>query len=429
MTTTALPVSLPAAAPAVMKSASAPGKTDTGAPETTFSAVLEGQLSEESDAAPEAGQAVTRETVKGEEAGQDPPIGGKELPPAPDKDASSADVSLALPVAGDVVNTLNPDGVSALVSSDEAVASAALPVTGIASPRKAPGLLPGIAADEGFGAPAEQDGTAFSATEIFKTAEKGANQSVAMLSPGSRGESNTVASSAASQAEACHASSGGKAAGSDDPLSAILDEIMPAVREASAAANGQGISSAVSATARENTAPAQQQVLPQPFTDLMTGLRAAPSHGASPAAAPPVVFNQPGWDQALGERVRWLVTQRFQAAEIHLDPPELGPVEVRLALDRDKASVQFISPHAAVREAIEAATPRLREMLGQGGIELIDVNVGQHSADRQSPLHPDFGAPRHALKAFAPGDRDGDEAILASMTSPISPRGLVDCYV
>jgi flagellar hook-length control protein FliK len=393
-----------------------------------FSAALESQMGG-SEAAPEAGQAMAQAAEKGEKAGQDSPIDGKDLPLAPDTDISFAAFVPVAPMAVNAAVPPNPNGTPTPVASSEP-APLADAGTNTANPAKAPGLIAEITADNEMAPPSEQEGEVLSEVDIFKAAMQGGNRSAFVLSSSSRGGLNMASSPTLSKAEASNDSTGMAAvAGSDDPLSAILDKIMPA-REASSAANGQGISSAISATVRENAAPTQQQVLTQPFTDLMASSRGVTSHSTPVASAPVAVpFNQPGWDQALGERVHWLVTQRFQAAEIHLNPPELGPVEVRLALDRDQASVRFISPHASVREAIEAAMPRLREMLGESGIHLADVNVGQHSAERQSPFHPDFGASHHASAMWVPGAHGDDDAVMAAATASIPVPGLVDYYV
>jgi flagellar hook-length control protein FliK len=87
----------------------------------------------------------------------------------------------------------------------------------------------------------------------------------------------------------------------------------------------------------------------------------------------------PGWDGALGQRVVWMATQHQQVAEMRLNPPNLGPLEVRLTISGDQASAQFVSHHPGVREAIESALPRLREMLADSGITLGNVQVGAES--------------------------------------------------
>jgi flagellar hook-length control protein FliK len=71
-----------------------------------------------------------------------------------------------------------------------------------------------------------------------------------------------------------------------------------------------------------------------------------------------------------------MATNNHQVAELRLDPPQLGPVEVRLSIANDQASLSFASPHAAVRDAIQASLPRLQDMLQGLGINLGSVSVG-----------------------------------------------------
>lgn len=92
----------------------------------------------------------------------------------------------------------------------------------------------------------------------------------------------------------------------------------------------------------------------------------------------------PHWAEEFGQRLIWLHGKSIQAAEIHLNPPELGPVAVRIRLHEDQTSVQFASPHAAVREAIEAALPRLKEMFEARQLSLAQVEVAQQSLEDRS---------------------------------------------
>ncbi len=87
----------------------------------------------------------------------------------------------------------------------------------------------------------------------------------------------------------------------------------------------------------------------------------------------------PQWNQSLGQNVQWMVNQNIQQAEIKLNPPDLGMLDIRITVNNDQASVHFTAPNSAVRDAIESAMPRLREMLEQSGISLADANVSEHS--------------------------------------------------
>ena len=89
------------------------------------------------------------------------------------------------------------------------------------------------------------------------------------------------------------------------------------------------------------------------------------------------------WSQGLTEQVAWMVRGNIQTAEIKLNPANLGPLEVKLSIEDDVARLSFVSNHAPVREALDAALPRLREMLEQQGITLADVDVSQYSEQGQ----------------------------------------------
>lgn len=104
----------------------------------------------------------------------------------------------------------------------------------------------------------------------------------------------------------------------------------------------------------------------------------------------PMQINTPlthtAWGDEFSQKVIWMATQRNQSAELHLNPPQLGPLEVVLKMHGDQATAMFTSPHAAVREAIEQAIPRLREMMADSGIMLGNAMVSDHSA-RQHQDH------------------------------------------
>jgi flagellar hook-length control protein FliK len=124
------------------------------------------------------------------------------------------------------------------------------------------------------------------------------------------------------------------------------------------------------------------------------------------------------WGGAVGEKVVWMANQSHQVAELHLNPPNLGPLEVRLTIINDQASALFVSHHSAVREAIETALPRLREMLADNGIMLGNVTVGsesfgqQQASDQRDGKQGGHGGP-------------GAESVMARMAMPGRPAGPV----
>ncbi len=124
---------------------------------------------------------------------------------------------------------------------------------------------------------------------------------------------------------------------------------------------------------RETSSANTQSLL----TPAVTGSVQARSSIALPLNLP---VGQPGWDQAVGERVQWMVNQNIQQAEIKLTPPNLGPLEIKISVQHDQTHVTFLAAQAPTREALEASIPRLREMLGDINLNLANVNVGQQQA-------------------------------------------------
>ena len=79
--------------------------------------------------------------------------------------------------------------------------------------------------------------------------------------------------------------------------------------------------------------------------------------------------------QQLNEKIRWMVNARNTMAEIRLDPPELGSMQVRVNVAGDAASVSFVVQSQQAKDALAEAMPKLRDMLSEQGIELGDAEV------------------------------------------------------
>ena len=129
-----------------------------------------------------------------------------------------------------------------------------------------------------------------------------------------------------------------------------------------------------------------------------------------------------GWGDAFQQKIVWLVDRQQQSAELHVNPPHLGPVEIMLSMDDEGARIAFCSPHAAVREAIEASLPDLRTALGERGLSLGEAMVSADSgAAREQLAQNGRGSARH--------DRATPPAPVAdSPTAQLARRGLVDIF-
>ena len=94
--------------------------------------------------------------------------------------------------------------------------------------------------------------------------------------------------------------------------------------------------------------------------------------------------------QQLAEKVRWMVNTKNLVAEIRLDPAELGSVNVKVALSGESVTVNFVVQSQQARDAVDTATPKLREMLAEKGIELGQSSVNQESGGQQNQGDDEF---------------------------------------
>ncbi|MEH6616228.1 MAG: flagellar hook-length control protein FliK [Porticoccus sp.] len=90
-----------------------------------------------------------------------------------------------------------------------------------------------------------------------------------------------------------------------------------------------------------------------------------------------------GWDSEFVGRMSVMVKSGVQEASLQLSPPGLGRLEVKISTEGDQTKVMFAVESAVAKDAIEQAMPRLREMLEQGGLELAQSEVKDHSQSQQ----------------------------------------------
>jgi flagellar hook-length control protein FliK len=91
----------------------------------------------------------------------------------------------------------------------------------------------------------------------------------------------------------------------------------------------------------------------------------------------------PRWADELGARVSLMIRARESTASLQLTPVDLGPVEVNVTVKDSQATVHFGASQADTRALLEAAMPRLREMLAAQGFQLTDSSVSSGFARSQ----------------------------------------------
>tara|TARA_B100002019_G_scaffold292744_1_gene316924 strand:- start:461 stop:2299 length:1839 start_codon:yes stop_codon:yes gene_type:complete len=136
----------------------------------------------------------------------------------------------------------------------------------------------------------------------------------------------------------------------------------------------------------------------------------------------PLDLQQTEASQKLQERINIMMSKNIQRADIRLDPPELGNVQIRVNVSGEQTTVQFQVQNAQAREAIESAMPRLREMMEQQGLNLADTQVGEQARDGS-----DTGDGENASGSEA--EHWTQESEIALQDGQVVTDGRVDFYV
>jgi len=126
----------------------------------------------------------------------------------------------------------------------------------------------------------------------------------------------------------------------------------------------------------------------------------------------------------LSDKLVWLAGRQGQWASLSLNPAHLGALEVRLSVAGGDASAQFFSANPLVRDALEAAMPRLRELLADAGITLGEAQVREETFSRREN---DGGW--SARSTTGGGDASLPAAGAAHVAWGAGGLGLVDLYV
>jgi flagellar hook-length control protein FliK len=165
-------------------------------------------------------------------------------------------------------------------------------------------------------------------------------------------------------------------------------------------------------------APGGKFEIPQlPETKEASPLRQADAASSRPVNVP---VGHAQWADEVGSRMTMMVEQGKHTASLRLSPEHLGPLEVRITVNGDQASVQFGAAHVDTRNAIENALPRLREMFASQGLSLADANVSREPPRRQSNSSPQSGS-------SASGGIAGDEGVTSVSAAQVR-LGLLDAY-
>lgn len=179
-------------------------------------------------------------------------------------------------------------------------------------------------------------------------------------------------------------------------------------------------------------APNTAQAIASPM--MSAAMPDALAHTRPPASVPPTIstpLGNNGWAEEFSQKISWMSTQQNQVAELHLNPPNLGPLDVVLRISDNQATALFASPHGAVRDAVENALPKLRELLADNGIMLGNTTISDQSPrDRSMDEFMNQGSGRgvrHEVSGAAP-EPAGSLPVAAQTVTARRHNGMVDTF-
>ena len=163
--------------------------------------------------------------------------------------------------------------------------------------------------------------------------------------------------------------------------------------------------------------PLVQQMAQQTAVTMTATAGVHPGNSLTPQ------IDNSAWNQALGQRMVWMVAGAEQSATLTLNPPDLGPLQVVLNVSNGQADASFFANQPEVRQALEAALPKLREMLGDVGISLGQANVSSGSPNPQSNSGQRDSGARRTTESGASGSTAVNARRITS-----AGNGMVDTF-
>lgn len=151
-------------------------------------------------------------------------------------------------------------------------------------------------------------------------------------------------------------------------------------------------------------------------------------HGGEYRIVTPVGSQQ--WETAVGNSLVVMTGARQDRAELVLTPPQLGRIEVSISMKGDEATAVFVSANPGVRDALESAMPRLREVLADAGITLGQTQVGAESQGQWAKERQNGdNALRHgSADATGDGESQSGAGNRNGAAQRMISRSLVDTY-
>jgi flagellar hook-length control protein FliK len=130
--------------------------------------------------------------------------------------------------------------------------------------------------------------------------------------------------------------------------------------------------------------------------------------------------------QGVADRVSFAVDNNLSSAKLQVNPPQLGPIDLQIAVQGDHAQVMMSTHSAVTREALESSLPKLKEMLSSQGFTQVSVDISQRSFQDRSAFSQPYTWAKPA--AVTPSAAAAAPVSSASSAATRTSLGGLDAY-
>ena len=155
----------------------------------------------------------------------------------------------------------------------------------------------------------------------------------------------------------------------------------------------------------------------QPAINTNVATASVSAEKAQPTLDLQPAIQSAAWNRVLSSRVIWMAREGVQQASLKMNPANLGPVEVKLHMQNDQASVSFVAHHAATRDALEQALPRLRESFLENQMELAHADVSQQSFSQAEEQENNKTTNNGSITVGSDAENDSEASVQDAKTS------------
>jgi flagellar hook-length control protein FliK len=140
----------------------------------------------------------------------------------------------------------------------------------------------------------------------------------------------------------------------------------------------------------------------------------------------PNTFGKPGWNQAVNQKVVWMIGKGEQSATLTLNPPDMGPLKVVIQVENDQVDTTFISDNPEVRQALQDGMQMLRDKMQDTGMQLGNAQVSSQAQSQRQFEQAMQHRAQQRLEQSASNSAD-DSTTTQTVTQRVS-NGLVDTF-